>query len=105
MSCLRNSIILVPVPFTDLTSSKVRPAVVIGLSTAHNDIFIVPITSQLHQTSLSLQHWQAAGLNVPCGIKSQLATIDARLIHKVIGSLSPTDTAALDTQLRIWLSL
>jgi predicted DNA-binding antitoxin AbrB/MazE fold protein len=30
MSCSRNDVILLPIPFTDLTSRKVRPAVVVG---------------------------------------------------------------------------
>lgn len=101
----RNSIVLVPIPFTDLTSSKVRPAVVIGAGSHPDDLFVIPITSQLHQTSLRFSDWQTAGLNVPCGLKAQLSTIDGRLVRKVVGTLTSTDTAALDTQLRQWLSL
>ena len=32
MSFSRGEVVLLPIPFTDLTSRKVRPAVVIGLS-------------------------------------------------------------------------
>jgi hypothetical protein len=46
-----------------------------------------------------------AGLNVPCGIKSQIATIEERLVLKSVGVLSPTDAAALQTRLRSWLGL
>ena len=30
MPCSRDDVVLLPIPFTDLSSSKVRPAVVVG---------------------------------------------------------------------------
>ena len=33
MPCSRNDVVLLPIPFTDLSSQKVRPAVVIGNGT------------------------------------------------------------------------
>jgi hypothetical protein len=30
MNCSRNDVVLLPIPFTDLTSRKVRPAIIIG---------------------------------------------------------------------------
>jgi mRNA interferase MazF len=45
-------VLLVPLPFTDQSSAKQRPAVVIS-SAAHNpakpDLIIMAITSQMHQ--------------------------------------------------------
>lgn len=75
MSCSRNDVVLLPIPFTDLTSRKVRPAVVIGRHGA--DLFLVPITSQLSNTDFRLQDWRAAGLNVACGVKAQIATVES----------------------------
>jgi len=72
MSCSRNDVVLLPIPFSDLTSRKVRPAIVIGRRGA--DLFLVPISSVLANTDFPLHEWQAAGLNVPCGVKAQLAT-------------------------------
>jgi mRNA interferase MazF len=74
MTCSRNDIILLPIPFTDLTSRKVRPAIVIGRK--GTDLFLVPISSVLSNTDFPLQDWQAAGLNVPSGVKAQLSTIE-----------------------------
>ena len=79
MICSRNDVILLPIPFSDLTSRKVRPAVVIGVNGV--DLLLVPISSQLGKTDFPLIHWQAAGLNVPCGVKTQLATVEDRLRH------------------------
>jgi mRNA interferase MazF len=103
MSCSRNDIILLPIPFTDLTSKKVRPAVVVGRNGI--DLFLTPISSQLPNTDLILTQWRAAGLNVPCGIKAQLATVEERLVVKVVGRLHAADQAILNDRLRSWLAL
>ena len=103
MSCSRNDVVLLPIPFSDLTSRKVRPAVVVGRSGA--DLFLVPISSQLHNTAVALQDWRASGLNVPCGLKAQLATVEERLVVKAVGTLSTHDQPALDACLRAWLRL
>ncbi len=105
MSCSRNDVVLLPIPFTDLSSSKVRPAVVVGHGSWPGDLFVVPVTSQLSNADMLLQDWQAAGLNVPSGIKGQICTIEERLVRKVVGSISAHDRAALDVLLRNWLSL
>ena len=103
MSCSRNDVVLLPIPFTDLTSRKVRPAVVIGNRAA--DLFLVPISSQLANTDFPLQDWRAAGLNVPCGVKAQIATVEERLVVKTVGTLTSTDQRLLDQRLRAWLQL
>jgi hypothetical protein len=46
MRCSRNDVVLLPIPFTDLSRSKVRPAIVVGLGSFPSDLFVVPITSQ-----------------------------------------------------------
>jgi hypothetical protein len=73
MSFSRGEVVLLPIPFTDLTHRKVRPAVVIGHSSRAGDLFVVPISSVLQNVDVVLQGWRSAGLNVPCGIKSQIA--------------------------------
>ena len=105
MHCSRNDVILLPIPFTDLSSQKVRPAVIIGFGTFEGDVFVVPVTSRLFQTDFVVGDWVAAGLNVPRGIKGQTATIDAALIRQVVGKLSQSDSERLDQKLREWLSL
>ena len=95
--------VLLPVPFTDLTSRKVRPAVVIGKN--GSDLFVVPISSVLANTDFRLAEWHTAGLNVPSGIKAQLATVEERLVVKIVGQLSGSDTKILNSRLRSWLDL
>jgi mRNA interferase MazF len=105
MSFSSGEIVLVPIPFTDLTSAKVRPAAVIGFPSQSPDLFVVPISSQLENTELPLKDWKLSGLNVACGVKAQIATIDARIIVKKVGKLSLQDKNALDAVLRDWLRL
>ena len=103
MNCSRNDVVLLPIPFTDLTSRKVRPAVVIGKSAV--DLFLVPVSSVLANTDFPLKEWRAAGLNAPSGVKAQLATVEARLVVKIVGHISPNDASTLNARLRNWLSL
>lgn len=105
MNFVTGEVILLPIPFTDLTSRKVRPAIVIGQSSFAGDLFVVPISSQLQNVDMALLDWQAAGLNVPCDIKPQLATIESRLVIKSIGVLSPRDRHACKNRLQGWLEL
>jgi len=103
MNCSRNDVVLLPIPFTDLTSRKVRPAIVIGRNGA--DLFLVPISSVLSNTDFPLREWSAAGLNVPSGVKAQLATVEARLVVKIVGKIGPADRETLGERLRNWLHL
>jgi mRNA interferase MazF len=99
----KNEVVLLPIPFTDLTSRKVRPAVVVGRQGV--DLFLVPVTSQLANTDFPLLNWQAAGLNVACGIKAQIATVEARLVVKSVGQLTKVDQQKLNERLRAWLEI
>ncbi len=63
MSFSIGEVVLLPIPFTDLSSRKVRPVVVVGFGSFAGDIFVVPISSQLQNIDLPLQEWRAAGLN------------------------------------------
>lgn len=105
MNFSRGEVVLLPIPFTDLTSRKVRPAVVIGHSSHPGDLFVVPISSVLQNVDLLLKDWRTSGLNVPCGMKSQIATVEDRLVVKSVGLLSTQDSGALEKRLRTWLQL
>ena len=103
MNCSKNDIVLLPIPFTDLTSRKVRPAIIIGRNGP--DLFLVPVSSVLSNTDFILKEWELAGLNVPSGVKAQLVTVEERLVLKVIGSVGAVDRQTIDSRLRSWLQL
>ena len=46
--------VLLPIPFTDLSSSKVRPAVVVGHGSWPGDLFVVPVTSKLANADMAV---------------------------------------------------
>jgi mRNA interferase MazF len=60
MSFSRSEVVLLQIPFTDLTSRKVRPAVIVGHGSHPGDLFVVPISSQLQNVDLVHQDWRAA---------------------------------------------
>ena len=103
MNCSRNDVVLLPIPFTDLTSRKVRPAIVLGAN--GTDLFLVPISSVLANTDFPLQDWRAAGLNVTSGVKAQLSTVEEKLVVKIVGRITGNDAKILDARLRSWLRL
>jgi mRNA interferase MazF len=103
MTYSRNDVVLLPIPFTDLTSRRVRPAIVVGRN--GTDLFLVPVSSVLSNTDLLLQEWQGAGLNVPSGVKAQIATVEERLVVKVIGRMTAVDRQSIDERMRTWLQL
>jgi hypothetical protein len=88
MPCSRNDVVLLPIPFTDLSSHKVRPSIVIGLGTFPGDLFVVPIPSRLGDAEFPLADSRAAGLNIPSAVKAQLATFESRLVRKIVGRIS-----------------
>lgn len=104
----KNDVILVRYPFSDLSGSKVRPAVIVSAPHISQDVFIVPLTSNL--TSLLpgefvLTSWKAAKLNVPTAAKRGLYTLHQSLIVKTVGKLSDPDTKTLENSLRSWLGI
>jgi hypothetical protein len=44
-------------------------------------------------------------LNVPSGIKAQLATVESALVLKIVGRLSSAGSSTLNSHLRRWLRL
>ncbi|MEH1971120.1 type II toxin-antitoxin system PemK/MazF family toxin [Nostoc sp.] len=104
----KNDIILVKYPFSDLSSSKVRPAVVVSAPHVSQDILITPLTSKtgaLLEGEFVLSEWAVAGLNVATAVKRGLYTVHKSLVVKVIGKLADADAELLEQSLRCWLGL
>lgn len=104
----KGEVVLVRYPFTDLSTSKTRPAVVYQLPHSSKDIIIIFLTSRttgLQGGEFELSDWQAAGLNVPTALKRGLFTAHESLILKKVGQLSKQDLNQLEMSIRIWLGL
>jgi mRNA interferase MazF len=107
-SYFQNEIVLVRYPFSDLSGSKVRPAVVVQAPHISQDIIIVPLTSKttgLLAGEFPVSNWKNSGLNVASAVKRGLYTIHLSLVVKSIGKLSEGDAKTLETSLRLWLGL
>lgn len=104
----KHDVILVRYPFSDLSSSKVRPAVVVSASHPSQDIMITPLTSQtssLLEGEFVLSEWGEAGLNVATAVKRGIYTIHESLVIKVIGQLVDIDATQIEQSLQGWLGL
>ena len=112
MTFQRGDVIPVPFPFSDLSTTKVRPAVVLSSDQYHStepDLLLAALTSQVTRATgpfdYRLSDWRSAGLRFPSALKPVLATLDpARVVHR-IGALSATDLAQVDERLRGALGL
>ena len=101
-------VVLVRYPFSDLTSSKVRPAVVVNAAHASQDLFVVALTSKtsgLLAGEFILTEWKKAGLNIETAVKRGIYTIKETLVRKRVGKLEGADAEQLEISLRGWLDL
>ncbi len=100
--------ILVRYPFSNLSGSKVRPAIVVNAPHSSQDVIIVPLTSRVSALlagEFVLADWKASGLNVPSAAKRGIYTLQQSLIMKSVGNLSGADADSLEDSLRVWLGL
>ena len=107
-SYLKPEVVLVLYPFSDLTSAKVRPAVVVNAAHVSQDLLVVALTSKtsgLLAGEFVLTEWKAAGLNVETAIKRGIYTIKETLVKKRLGKLADADAEQLEKALRDWLEL
>ena len=107
--CKQGDVVLLPFPFTDLRTSKQRPAVVVSsdaFNASRHDVIVLAITSQVpavlnaEDYSLSIEEQRLASLPKRSMVKAgKLLTIDQRLIRKVLGRLPEPTLAHLKQRL------
>jgi mRNA interferase MazF len=95
--CEQGDVILVPFPFTDLTTVKQRPALVLSadwFNTSRDDCVVAAITSQIpsqlqpDEYRLSASDLVAAGLPKPSLVRlGKLFTVSKSLFRKRLGTL------------------
>ena len=93
------SVVLIRFPFTDLSSTKKRPAVVVSpeaYGNRYGDAVIIPLTSvDQNDDSLYVAHWEDANLVKPTWVKPLLATVSASLIERELGHLQEKDMSSI----------
>jgi len=92
--CEPGDVLLVRFPFTDLTSTKKRPVVVVNsleYSARYGDWVVLALTSSAYEDDFALEDWQKAGLIRPSGVKPLIATLAPDVFDKRLGALSERD--------------
>ena len=100
-------IVLVPFPFTDQSTTKKRPALIVS-SNPYNrqrpDIIIMAVTSQMHSVvyfgDVNIENWKQAGLLKPSVIKPIFTTIEKGLVMRKFGRLDDKDLSSLQEALK-----
>lgn len=97
MTFKQGDLILIPFPFTDLTTLKQRPAVIISsefFNQRSRDVIVAAVTSRVPKQItkidyvLSTDDLESSGLPKTSLVKiGKIVTIDQRLIRKRLGSL------------------
>jgi mRNA interferase MazF len=109
----RSDIVLVGFPFTDLSTTRVRPALIIG-RVAGDDLILAFITSRATGADPRATcrigpgdaEFARTGLTVESRIRlDRLATLHRRLVLRRLGQIGPTTSAIVDDALRYSLVL
>ena len=100
-------IVLLQFPFTDLTTTKKRPAVIISsfeYNSKRPDIIVMAVTSRIREIQsfcdVIIKEWKQAGLIKESAIKPMIITIEKDLILAKLGQLQKQDTQALRNNLQ-----
>ena len=108
----RGDVILVPFPFSNQTTTKKRPSVIVSSNVYNNtssDIVIMAITGKTGKTfaigECLIEDWQSAGLLKLSSIKPAISTIEQRLVLKKLGKLSPKDLILMENAIKEFLDL
>jgi mRNA interferase MazF len=103
----KGDIVLITFPFTNLSGSKLRPAII--LIETNLDITVCFITSQINwqeQTDVLLFPSDKNGIKKQSLIRtSKIATIDKILAQGLLGRLSANDIKELNNKLKILFQL
>lgn len=104
----RGAIVLLPFPFSDQSSAKIRPAVVASPVYPSEDLLVVAVTStggSVRPGEFAVQFWHEAGLIHPSFVKRAVTSVSSKLVRKQLGQLKDIDLAGLDAALKIWFGL
>ena len=106
MSVKKGDIVLVPFPFTDLSTTKLRPAVVLWVDSTGDDVTLCFISSQ-NLTRLSPNEFvldasepefSNTGLKVAPKVRvTRIVTLERRLITRRIGKLGVNQIQRLNS--------
>lgn len=106
--CEAGDIVLVRFPFTDLTASKQRPALIVhpvGLTASRGDAVVLALTSRPQpDDGMAINRWQEAGLPRPTWIKPLIATLAATMFTQKLGRIESEDSSGVEKTIRLLIA-
>jgi mRNA interferase MazF len=112
MAFQRGDVVLIPFPYTDLSATKTRPALVVSSERYHAvgpDLLVAYVSSQIQRADPDIDHvivdWRGANLLKPSFVRPKLAAIEPSLVVHRVGALSVSDLIEVDRRLRRALDL
>ena len=97
-------LVLVRFPFTDYSTLKKRPALVLSspkFTAQQGDVVVMALTSQPQRdVDLRLTEWRAAGLPKPTWVKTVIGTLAVSLVIRRIGRLHASDQKRVTAAIR-----
>jgi mRNA interferase MazF len=101
---VKGDVVVLPFPFSDLSVSKKRPALVIAPVQTHNDVILCMITSKAAKDSSAIilheNDFEAGRLPRESNIRpNRLFTADATLILRTAGKLKATKVEEVVTEI------
>ena len=108
MTCDIWQVVVVPFPFTDRSTTRRRPALVLSAKAfnRHGHSVLAMITAAAHQPwpgDTALAGLKSAGLRTPSLVRLKLFTLDNRFIARRIGTLGSPDQASVAEHMRAFL--
>lgn len=106
----KGTIVLIPFPFTDLSASKVRPAVIVSSALAGRDAIVAFISSKkakrLQKTDVAVKScgktFAMTGLKTDSIIKvGKIATLDKKIILGKLGKIDSATEKELNRKIKI----
>jgi mRNA interferase MazF len=110
MAYQRGDVVYVPFQYTDLSSGKVRPALVVSSAELHaaDRLYIVAaITSNVAASPLGhlIGDLTSAGLKVPSLVRPVLLTLDPSVMGRRVGCMAAADLHEVNVMLQRTLGL
>ena len=105
------SLVRVPFPFTDRTTAKRRPALVVWAPRCQTNsgyFMLAMVNSATHSNwhlDWAIQELEVTGLPKPCMVRLKLFSLDERLILNGLGALANSDRNGVAECLRQLLPL
>ena len=101
-------LLLVPLPFSDLSTSKRRPVLALTPPDEHGDFIACPITSRSHWTTarrLLPEHVDRGGLPLSSWVRTdRVVTLHVSIVAKSFGHAAETFRAGIAAELCRFIS-